>query len=132
MKLPIYLDYMASTPVDKRVLEKMMHCLELEGGYANPSSNHLYGWQTAQQIEHARKEVAALVHADPNEIIWTSGATEANNLALKGAAYFYQRKGKHLITMNCEHKAVLDPCRYLMTQGFEATFLNPASDGSLD
>src|SRR5437588_440301 len=129
MKLPIYLDNMASTPVDARVLEKMVACLKQEGIFANSSSNHRYGWEASQQIEDARKQVAAFVEADPHEIIWTSGATEANNLALKGAAYFYQRKGKHLVTMNSEHKAVLDPCHYLITQGFEVTFLNPKSDG---
>lgn len=129
---PIYLDYMASTPVDSRVVEKMLTCLTTDGYYANPSSNHQYGFEAAEQIELARQQIADLVHADAKEIIFTSGATEANNLAIKGAAHFYQRKGRHIITMNSEHKAVIDPCRYLMTEGFDVTFLNPQANGLLD
>jgi cysteine desulfurase len=133
MILPVYLDYMSTTPVLARVLKKMNECLEKEGYFGNPSSvSHRYGWEASEQVEAARAQVAMLVGANPAEIIWTSGATEADNLALKGAAYFYQRKGKHIITMSCEHKAVLDSCRYLESQGFEVTYLNPQSDGLLD
>ena len=126
MKRQIYLDYSATTPVDPRVAAKMMECLTLEGNFGNPASrSHGYGWQAEEAVETARQQVADLVHADPREIVWTSGATESNNLAIKGAAHFYQGKGKHLITSKIEHKAVLDTCRQLEREGFEVTYLDP-------
>lgn len=129
----IYLDYMASTPVDPRVAEKMQACLTLAGCFGNPASNtHRFGIDAKQKVEHARAQVAATINASPKEIIWTSGATEADNLAIIGAALSYQRRGKHIITMATEHKAVLDTCRYLETQGFEVTYLKPEQDGLLD
>ncbi len=131
IKFPIYLDYSATTPVDPRVAEKMIPYLtELFG---NPASrSHAYGWTAEKAVEEAREEVAALVGADPKEIIWTSGATESNNLAIKGAAHFYAGKGKHLITVKTEHKAVLDTVRELERQGFEATYLDVKEDGLID
>src|SRR3990167_3130032 len=124
---------MATTPVDPAVAEKMSYCLVKEGIFGNPASqSHLYGWKAAELVQKAREQVAALVNADPREIIWTSGATESDNLALIGAARFYQRRGRHLITMSTEHKAVLDTCHYLASQGFEVTFLNPGKNGVLD
>jgi cysteine desulfurase len=133
MQLPIYLDYMATTPVDPQVVEKMMECLPQTGVFGNPSSaGHRYGWDASQRVEQARAQVAELISADPREIIWTSGATEANNLALKGASAFYNRKGKHLITLTTEHKAVLDVCDYLSRHGYEMTYLNPEPNGLLD
>lgn len=132
-KRPIYLDYMATTPVDPVVVKAMSRCLEQDGIFGNPASrSHSYGHEAGEQVRLARGNVAALINADPREIIWTSGATESDNLAIKGAAYFYQRKGKHIITMSTEHKAVLDTCRYLETQGFEVTYLDPKADGVLD
>lgn len=132
MRLPIYLDYMATTPVDPVVAEKMCGCLGKEGVFGNPASKtHAYGWEATKRVEAARKQVAALINAEPNEIVWTSGATESDNLALIGAAQFYQRQGKHIITMGTEHKAVLDSCAYLSTQGFELTYLNPDRSGLL-
>ena len=126
MKRQIYLDYSATTPVDPRVAAKMMECLTLEGNFGNPASrSHGYGWQAEEAIETARQHVADLVNADPREIVWTSGATESNNLAIKGAAHFYQGKGKHIITSKIEHKAVLDTCRQLEREGFEVTYLDP-------
>ena len=131
MKLPIYLDYSATTPVDRRVAERMIPYLSEHFG--NPaSSSHAYGWSAEQAVEEARGHVAALLNADPKEIIWTSGATEGNNLAIKGAANFYKTKGKHLITVKTEHKAVLDTVRELERHGFEATYLDPQPDGLLD
>ncbi len=128
MKKPLYFDYAATTPMDPRVIEKMTHCLKEDFG--NPASrSHSYGWQAESLIEEARAEVAALINADPREIIWTSGATESDNLALKGAAQFYQRKGKHIITSKIEHKAVLDSCRQLEREGFEVTYLEPVHQG---
>jgi cysteine desulfurase len=128
MKLPIYLDYSATTPVDPRVAEKMIPYLTEKFG--NPASrSHAFGWEADEAVENARKQVAALVNADPKEIVWTSGATESNNLAIKGAAHFYSGKGKHLITVATEHKAVLDTCRELERQGFEVTYLVPESNG---
>ena len=133
MKLPIYMDYMATTPLDPQVTKAMCACLEKDGVFGNPASrSHRYGYEADECIRQARDQVAALINADPREIIWTSGATESDNLAIKGAAYFYQRKGKHIITMSTEHKAVLDTCRYLETQGFEVTYLDPEADGILD
>ncbi len=130
IKLPIYLDYAATTPVDPRVAKKMQECLILDGAFGNPASNvHSFGWQAAELVERARHQVADLIHADSREIVWTSGATEADNLALKGAAHFYQRKGKHIITSKIEHKAVLDSCRQLEREGFEVTYLSPEKNG---
>jgi cysteine desulfurase len=131
LKFPIYLDYSATTPVDPRVAEKMIPYLtELFG---NPASrSHSYGWTAEKAVEDAREEVAALVNADAKEIIWTSGATESNNLAIKGAAHFYSGKGKHIITLKTEHKAVLDTVRELERQGFEATYLDVQENGLLD
>jgi cysteine desulfurase len=132
MKLPIYLDYSATTPVDPRVAEKMIPYLVEKFG--NPASrSHSFGWEAEAAVEEAREQVAALVNADPKEIIWTSGATESNNLAIKGAANFYAgTKGKHLITVKTEHKAVLDTVRELERQGFEATYLDVREDGLVD
>jgi cysteine desulfurase len=131
LKFPIYLDYSATTPVDPRVADKMIPYLTEKFG--NPASrSHAYGWEAERAVEEAREQVAALVNADPKDIIWTSGATESNNLALKGAAHFYQSKGKHLVTVKTEHKAVLDTCRELERQGFEVTYLDPEPDGILD
>ncbi len=131
MKFPIYLDYSATTPVDPRVAQKMIPFLTEQFG--NPASrSHAFGWEAEKAVEEAREHVAALLNADPKEIIWTSGATEGNNLAIKGAANFYKGKGKHIITMKTEHKAVLDTVRELERQGFEATYLDPEQDGLLD
>jgi cysteine desulfurase len=125
---PIYMDYSSTTPVDPRVADKMIPYLREQFG--NPASrSHMYGWSAEKAVEQARADVAALVNADPREIIWTSGATEGNNLALKGAAHFYQTKGKHIITVKTEHKAVLDTVRELERQGFEATYLQPQDNG---
>ena len=125
---PIYMDYSSTTPVDPRVADKMIPYLREQFG--NPASrSHMYGWTAEKAVELAREQVAALVNADPREIIWTSGATESNNLALKGAAHFYQTKGKHIITVKTEHKAVLDSVRELERQGFEATYLQPQDNG---
>lgn len=131
LKLPIYLDYSATTPVDPRVAEKMIPYLVEKFGNA-ASRSHAFGWESEAAVEEAREEVARLVHADPKEIVWTSGATESNNLALKGAANFYSGKGKHLITVKTEHKAVLDTCRELERQGFEVTYLDVLENGLLD
>lgn len=125
---PIYMDYSATTPVDPRVADKMIPFLRAH--YGNPASrSHMYGWDAEAAVEEARAHVAALVNADQREIIWTSGATESNNLALKGAANFYKSKGKHIITVKTEHKAVLDTVRELERQGFEATYLHPQDNG---
>ncbi|MEQ9861623.1 IscS subfamily cysteine desulfurase [Pectobacterium cacticida] len=133
MKLPIYLDYSATTPVDPRVAEKMMQCLTLDGTFGNPASrSHRYGWQAEEAVDIARNHVAELVGADPREIVFTSGATEADNLAIKGAANFYQNNGKHIITSKTEHKAVLDSCHYLEQQGFDVTYLTPQRNGIID
>ncbi len=130
MKLPIYLDYSATTPVDPRVAEKMIECLTIEGNFGNPASrSHLYGWRAEEAVENARQQVADLINADPREIVWTSGATESDNLAIKGVANFYGSKGKHLITSKIEHKAVLDTMRQLEREGFEVTYLDPCEDG---
>ncbi|WP_304986133.1 IscS subfamily cysteine desulfurase [Coxiella-like endosymbiont] len=133
MALPIYLDYMATTLVDPIVAQEMIACLTKEGIFGNPTSeSHIYGWRARELINKARESVAKLVNADPQEIVWTSGATESDNLALKGAASFYHRKGKHIITTSTEHKAVLDTCAYLSSQGFKVTYLNPQGDGLLN
>lgn len=130
--MTIYLDYMATTPLDPRVSAAMIECLNSPEYFGNPSSrSHRLGWQAAELIEIARQQVADLLNADPREIVWTSGATEANNLALKGAASFYQRKGKHIVTLKSEHKSVLHPCAYLESLGFQVTYLNPSSNGLL-
>src|SRR3989338_1246823 len=131
MKLPIYMDYSATTPVDPRVAAVMIPYLTEKFG--NPASrSHAFGWEADAAVELAREQVAALVNCDPKEIVWTSGATESNNLAIKGAAHFYQGKGKHIITMRIEHKAVLDTVRELEREGFSATFLDPEPSGLLD
>ena len=133
LKLPIYLDYSATTPVDPRVASAMMECLTHEGNFGNPASrSHAFGWQAEEAVENARAQVAALVNADPKEIIWTSGATESDNLAIKGAAHFYSKNGRHIITLKTEHKAVLDTCRQLEREGFEVTYLEPQANGLLD
>lgn len=130
MRLPIYLDYSATTPVDERVAAKMAECLTIDGNFGNPASrSHVFGWKAEEAVENARAHVAALIHADPREIVWTSGATESNNLAIKGIAHFYKGKGKHIITSKIEHKAVLDTCRQLEREGFETTYLDPGKDG---
>jgi cysteine desulfurase len=131
MNTAIYLDYAATTPVDPLVAEKMAHFLTREGGFGNPSSAHPFGLAAKKAIDLARSEVADLIHADPEEIIWTSGATEANNLALKGAAKLYQNKGKHLVTVKTEHPAVLDCCQWLEKEGFFITYLTPEKNGVL-
>ncbi len=132
MKRPIYLDYSSTTPVDPRVAEAMMDCLRLEGNFGNPASrSHMYGWQAEEAVETARGNVANLVNADPREIVWTSGATESNNLAIKGVAGFYGNKGKHIVTSKIEHKAVLDACRQLEREGFEVTYLDPEAGTGL-
>lgn len=129
---PIYLDYAATTPVDPRVAEKLSLYLTREGNFANPSSAHVLGHVAKQAVEQAREQVAALIQAEPSEIIWTSGATESNNLALKGAAELYQTKGKHLITMKTEHKTVLDVYQELEKKGFLVSYLAPEPNGLLD
>lgn len=131
LHLPIYMDYSATTPVDPRVVDKMIPYLREQFG--NPASrSHSYGWDAERAVEEARENVAALVNADPREIIWTSGATESDNLAIKGAAHFYKSKGKHIITVKTEHKAVLDTCRELEREGFEVTYLDVKDDGLID
>jgi len=128
MRLPVYLDYSATTPVDRRVAEKMIPYLTEHFGNA-ASRSHAFGWKAEEAVEEARAHVAALINADPKEIVWTSGATEGNNLAIKGAANFYRTKGKHIITQKTEHKAVLDTFRELERQGFEATYLEVDANG---
>lgn len=133
MKLPIYLDYAATTPVDPRVAEKMMQFLTMEGDFGNPASrSHRFGWQAEEAVEIARSQIADLINADPREIVFTSGATESNNLAIKGAAQFYHKKGKHLITCKTEHKATLDTMRALEREGYEVTYLEVEASGLLD
>jgi len=128
---PVYLDYSATTPVDPRVVDKMVPWLY--ENYGNPASrSHSYGWEAEAAVEQARADVAALVNADPREIVWTSGATESNNLSIKGAAHFYAERGKHVITLKTEHKAVLDPCRELEREGYEVTYLNVMENGLVD
>ncbi|WP_286937218.1 IscS subfamily cysteine desulfurase [Achromobacter sp. UBA4530] len=128
---PIYLDYSATTPVDPRVVDAMVPWLY--ENFGNPASrSHAFGWESEEAVERAREQVAKLVNADPREIVWTSGATESNNLAIKGAANFYAERGKHIITVKTEHKAVLDTCRELERQGFEVTYLNVKDNGLID
>lgn len=133
IKLPIYLDYSATTPMDERVAKKMTEYLTIEGQFGNPASrSHEFGWKAEQAVDLARQQVADLVNADPREIIWTSGATESNNLAIKGAAHFYRKKGNHIITVKTEHKAVLDTTRQLEREGFDVTYLEPEQTGLVD
>ncbi|MGB5425633.1 MAG: IscS subfamily cysteine desulfurase [Gammaproteobacteria bacterium] len=133
MSIPIYMDYSATTPVDERVAEKMCTYLTRQGQFGNPASrSHEFGWKAEAAVEQARKDVAQLINADPKDIIWTSGATESDNLAIKGAAHFYQKKGKHIITLKTEHKAVLDSCRQLEREGYEVTYMDPEPNGLLD
>jgi len=130
MQVPIYLDYSSTTPVDPRVVDKMVECLSIEGNFGNPASrSHVFGWRAEEAVETARRHVADLLNCDPREIVWTSGATEADNLAIKGVAHFYAKKGKHIITSKIEHKAVLDSCRQLEREGYEVTYLEPRRDG---
>ncbi len=133
MKLPIYLDYAATCPVDKRVAAKMLNFMTIDGTFGNPASrSHRFGWQAEEAVDVARNQIADLIGADSREIVFTSGATESDNLAIKGAAHFYQTKGKHIITCKTEHKAVLDTCRQLEREGFEVTYLAPQADGLID
>ncbi|MCJ0814138.1 IscS subfamily cysteine desulfurase [Vibrio vulnificus] len=130
MKLPIYLDYSATCPVEPRVAEKMVQYMTMDGTFGNPASrSHRYGWQAEEAVDTAREQIAELLNADPREIVFTSGATESDNLAIKGAAHFYSKQGKHVITSKTEHKAVLDTCRQLEREGFEVTYLEPESNG---
>lgn len=130
MKLPIYLDYAATTPADPRVASKMMQFLTLDGTFGNPASrSHRFGWQSEEAVDVARNQIAELVNADPREIVFTSGATESDNLAIKGAAHAHQARGKHIITSQTEHKAVLDSCQQLEREGFDVTYLKPAANG---
>ncbi|QSX34861.1 IscS subfamily cysteine desulfurase [Shewanella avicenniae] len=130
MKLPIYLDYAATTPVDPRVAQKMAQYMTMDGIFGNPASrSHRYGWQAEEAVDIARNQIADLLNADPREIVFTSGATESDNLAIKGVANFYQKKGKHIITSKTEHKAVLDTCRHLERDGYDVTYLEPESNG---
>ncbi len=132
MKPPIYLDYSATTPVDPRVAEKMMNCLTIDGVFGNPASrSHIYGWKAESAVETARKQVAELINCDPREIVWTSGATESDNLAIKGIALANREKGLHIITSLIEHKAVLDSCHYLEGLGFQVTYLKPNRNGMI-
>jgi cysteine desulfurase len=133
MKKPVYFDYSATTPVDPRVAEVMMQYLTPDGEFGNPASrSHAYGWHADEAVEQARKHVADLIGADPREIVWTSGATESDNLAIKGVAQFYKKKGNHIITCKTEHKAVLDTCRQLEREGFDITYLDPEANGLID
>ena len=133
LSIPIYLDYSSTTPVDKRVASKMAACLTLDGAFGNPASrSHSFGWDSDQLIKEARQNVADLIKCDSKEVIWTSGATESNNLAIKGAAHFYKSKGNHLITLTTEHKAVLDTMRQLESEGYSVTYLDPEPNGLVD
>jgi len=130
MQFPIYLDYSSTTPCDPRVAAKMAECLTLEANFGNPASrSHMFGWKAEEAVETGRQQVADLINCDPREIVWTSGATEADNLAVKGVAHFYGEKGKHIITSKIEHKAILDSCQQLEREGFEVTYLAPSPDG---
>tara|TARA_B100001057_G_scaffold232552_1_gene232742 strand:+ start:702 stop:1949 length:1248 start_codon:yes stop_codon:yes gene_type:complete len=133
LNIPIYLDYSSTTPVDQRVADKMAECLTLDGAFGNPASrSHAFGWDSDSLIKNARKNVADLIKSDIKEIVWTSGATESNNLAIKGAAHFYKSKGNHLITLTTEHKAVLDTMRQLELEGYKVTYLDPEPNGLVD
>ncbi|MCY4471422.1 MAG: IscS subfamily cysteine desulfurase [Kistimonas sp.] len=130
MKQPIYMDYAATAPMDPRVAQEMMQCLTLEGNFGNPASrSHSFGWKAEEAVEKARKQLADLIQADVRELVWTSGATESDNLAIKGVAHFQRKKGRHIITSRLEHKAVLDSCRQLEREGYEVTWLEPDADG---
>lgn len=129
---PIYLDYAATTPVDPRVVQKMMQCLSLDGIFGNPASPHAYGLQAKEKVEESRKNIAELINTVPRNIVFTSGATEANNLAIKGVAKFNQSRGKHIVTCKTEHKAVLDVCRHLEKEGFLVTYLEVKPNGLVD
>ncbi|MFV0276173.1 MAG: aminotransferase class V-fold PLP-dependent enzyme, partial [Parahaliea sp.] len=132
MASPIYLDYLATTPVDPRVAEKMGQCLTLEGNFGNPASrSHLFGWRAEAAVEEARRQLADLLGADPREIVWTSGATESDNLAIKGVAQFHRERGRHIVTSQIEHKAVLDTCASLEDEGFEVSYLAPTASGQI-
>jgi cysteine desulfurase len=128
---PIYLDYAATTPIDPLVAARMSACFTQDGAFGNPASLHHYGEEAKTLVETARQQVADLIHAETSELIWTSGATEANNLALKGAAQLYQQKGRHIITMKTEHKSVLDTCQHLEKHGYAITYLAPEKNGLL-
>lgn len=133
MKKPIYMDYSSTTPVDPRVAKKMAECLTMEGNFGNPASrSHYFGWEAEKLIDKARDQVASLINADPREIVWTSGATESNNLAIKGVTSFYKKRGNHIITLKTEHKAVLDTCRQLERESCEVTYLEPMKNGLVD
>ena len=133
ISIPIYMDYSATTPVDERVAEKMCAYLTRQGHFGNPASrSHEFGWKAEAAVDEARAQVARLVNADPREIVWTSGATESDNLAIKGAAHFYRKQGGHIITLKTEHKAVLDSCRQLEREGYEVTYMEPEPSGLLD
>jgi cysteine desulfurase len=133
VNIPVYLDYSATTPVDERVAKAMTDCLTMQGNFGNPASrSHVFGWKAETAVETARENVAKLIGANPKEIVWTSGATESDNLAIKGAAQFNAKKGKHIITVKTEHKAVLDTCRQLEREGFEVTYLDPEDNGIVD
>jgi cysteine desulfurase len=130
LKFPIYLDYSSTSPCDPRVAAKMAECLTLEANFGNPASrSHFFGWKAEEAVETARRQVASLLNCDPREVVWTSGATESDNLAIKGVAHFHSKKGKHIITSMIEHKAVLDSCRQLEREGFEVTYLEPSETG---
>ena len=132
MHSPIYLDYAATTLVDPRVVDAMVKCLSMEGNFGNPASrSHAFGWRAEQAVELARRQLADLIHADPREIVFTSGATESDNLAIKGVAHAYQDRGRHIITSGIEHKAVLDTCKHLQQEGYDITFLQPESSGQV-
>ena len=133
LSIPVYLDYSATTPADHRVAKKILECLTIEGKFGNPASrSHSFGWDSEKLVDEARQNVAKLINADKREIVWTSGATESDNLAIKGAANFYKSKGNHLITVTTEHKAVLDTMRFLESEGFEVTYLDPKDNGLLN
>lgn len=133
IKLPIYFDYSATTPVDERVADAMVKCMTVDGNFGNPASrSHAFGWDSEEAVETARGHVAALINADPREIVWTSGATESDNLAIKGVAHFYKKNGKHIITCKTEHKAVLDTCRQLEREGYDVTYMDPEPNGLID
>ncbi|MEP5763104.1 MAG: IscS subfamily cysteine desulfurase [Halieaceae bacterium] len=132
MQTPIYLDYSATTPVDPGVVDAMTRCLSLDGNFGNPASrSHVYGWKAEAAVEEARRQLAELINADPREIVFTSGATESDNLALKGVAHYYRDRGRHIITGSSEHKAVLDSCHHLQEEGFEVTYLAPQANGQV-
>lgn len=133
MKTPIYLDYAATTPVEFEVAKKMMNYLTIDGIFGNSASrSHKFGWDAEEIVDIARNQISELIGADSREIVFTSGATEANNLAIKGIAFFHQKKGRHIITSKTEHKSVLDTCRYLESEGFSLTYLTPKNNGIID